>query len=99
RQYLAFPECLPMGWLLSSLCHHTKNSWSMHHVQSLQVETSLSRTKLLSLHSMIQLRRVLRSDRCECCPEYGAYLFLPTCVRCCWECLNANPSLRAISLK
>ena len=59
----------------------------------------LSQTKLLSLHSMIQLRGVLRSDRCECCPEYGAYLFLPTCVRCCWECLNINPSLRAISLK
>jgi hypothetical protein len=59
----------------------------------------LGRTKLLGLHTLIQLRRVLRSDRCESCPEYGAFLFLPTCVRCCWECMMVKPSLRAISPK
>lgn len=58
---------------------------------------ALSQTKLLGVHSTAQLQETLRSDRCATCPEYGTYLFLPTCERCCWECLCVNPARRVIS--
>lgn len=58
---------------------------------------ALSQTKLLGVHSVTQLQDTLRSDRCATCPEYGTYLFLPTCERCCWECLCINPAWRVIS--
>lgn len=58
---------------------------------------ALSQTKLLGVHSVTQLQDTLRSDRCATCPEYGTYLFLPTCERCCWECLYLNPAWRVIS--
>lgn len=58
---------------------------------------ALSQAKLLGVHSVTQLQDTLRSDRCATCPEYGTYLFLPTCERCCWECLFFNPAWRVIS--
>lgn len=60
---------------------------------------ALGQTKLLGIHIPAQLWGALRSDRCECCPYYGAFLFLPTCMRCCWECLRLKPSLRVLSLQ
>lgn len=54
---------------------------------------ALSQTKLLHLHSASELYNALRSERCVLCPEYGAYLFLPACQRCCWHCLRSNPLL------
>lgn len=58
---------------------------------------ALSQTKLLGVHSVSQLHDTLRADRCATCSEYGTYLFLPTCERCCWECLCINPAWRVIS--
>lgn len=58
---------------------------------------ALVQTELISLHSAAQLQATLRTERCQSCLEFGAYLFLPTCVRCCWECLSHNPALRVIS--
>lgn len=49
---------------------------------------ALSRTKIIHWHSISQLHTVLRSPRCETCPGYGAFLFLPTCDRVCWQCLQ-----------
>ncbi|KAH8760417.1 hypothetical protein F5883DRAFT_140185 [Diaporthe sp. PMI_573] len=49
---------------------------------------ALSGIKAIHLHSISQLHAVLRSPRCETCPEYGAFLFLPTCDRACWQCLQ-----------
>lgn len=49
---------------------------------------ALSRTKLIHRYSLSQLDAVLHSQRCETCPGYGAFLFLPTCERCCWQCLQ-----------
>lgn len=58
---------------------------------------ALGRTNLLSLHSVSQLLETMRSERCALCPEYGAFLFLPTCKRSCWQCLQFNASMRLIT--
>ncbi|KAI0483405.1 F-box domain-containing protein [Xylariaceae sp. FL0804] len=57
---------------------------------------ALGKTGLASVHPVAKLQAVLRSDECASCNKYGAFLFLPTCERCCWECLRYNPSLRMI---
>lgn len=64
-----------------------------------RVLSALGRLGLAHLHSIDQLHGALQSERCATCIEYGAFLFLPTCERCCWECLRYHPSLRLISLK
>lgn len=64
-----------------------------------QLLWALARVGLLGLHSVAELHTALRTERCVTCIEYGAFLFLPTCERCCWECLRNNPSLRVISPK
>ncbi|KAI0194553.1 F-box domain-containing protein [Astrocystis sublimbata] len=58
---------------------------------------ALGQTKLLHLHSASELHSALRSERCATCPEYGVYLFLPTCERCCWQCLRSNPTRRVVT--
>lgn len=58
---------------------------------------ALGKTKLLHLHSASELQNALRSERCATCPEYGVYLFLPTCERCCWQCLRSKPTRRVVS--
>ncbi|KAI1180780.1 F-box domain-containing protein [Nemania sp. FL0916] len=60
--------------------------------------SALSQTKLLHLHSASQLHNALRSERCATCPEYGVCLFLPTCERCCLQCLGLNPTRRVITV-
>lgn len=49
---------------------------------------ALSGIKLIRRYSLSQLNAVLQSQRCETCTGYGAFLFLPTCERCCWQCLQ-----------
>jgi len=60
------------------------------------VLVALSRVGLLSLHSVSELYTALRAKQCATCTEYGAFLFLPTCERCCWQCLRDNPSFRML---
>ena len=60
---------------------------------------ALAKTDVIGLHSLTKLHATLRSERCICCREYGAFLFLPTCERCCWECLRFKPSLRLLPPK
>ncbi|KAI0874179.1 F-box domain-containing protein [Hypoxylon argillaceum] len=55
-------------------------------------------TKLLHLHSASKLHNALRNERCTTCPEYGVYLFLPTCEKCCWQCLRSNLTRQVVSL-
>lgn len=57
----------------------------------------LRMTKLLQTHTVSDLFAALTSERCATCPEYGAYLFLPTCERCCWTCLQLNPARRVVT--
>ena len=63
-----------------------------------QALVALARVGLIGLHSLNELHSALRTERCATCIEYGAFLFLPTCERCCWECLRRNPLLRVFSL-
>ncbi|VTT55865.1 unnamed protein product [Fusarium fujikuroi] len=64
-----------------------------------QTLMALGKTGLLNLHSVTELHAALRQERCASCVEYGAFLFLPTCERCCWECLRHNPLLRVLPSK
>ncbi|KAK5989025.1 hypothetical protein PT974_10523 [Cladobotryum mycophilum] len=57
---------------------------------------ALSRTRLIQYHSAATLHAALQSQACISCGEYGAYLFLPTCQRCCWWCLDKNRSLQVM---
>jgi hypothetical protein len=58
---------------------------------------ALGRTRTIAHHSAGRLRAVLRAWRCLYCGGFGAYLFLPTCERCCWFCLENNPALWVVS--
>ncbi|KAI3391335.1 hypothetical protein diail_7507 [Diaporthe ilicicola] len=51
---------------------------------------ALSRTNLIRLFSMSELHAVLQTQHCATCSNYGAFLFLPTCERCCWQCLQSR---------
>jgi hypothetical protein len=55
--------------------------------------TILGRVDFINVHSIGILYRALLSEICISCREYGAFLFLPTCERCCYECLFRNRSL------
>jgi hypothetical protein len=57
---------------------------------------ALGHTRLITLHSANVLYRTLLSEQCISCGEYGAFLFIPTCERCCYECLCSNQSLWVI---
>ncbi|EEQ28073.1 hypothetical protein McanCB56680_007125 [Microsporum canis] len=57
---------------------------------------ALSETCLISFHSAEKLYTVLKSETCISCREFGPFLFLPTCDRCCYECLHYNQSLWVI---
>lgn len=59
-----------------------------------EILTALGTTRLLSCHSASLLRETLGSDKCVSCSHFGAFLFLPTCERACFECLHQNPALR-----
>ncbi|KAI1503979.1 hypothetical protein F5X99DRAFT_373131 [Biscogniauxia marginata] len=59
-----------------------------------KILTALGKTQLLSYHSASLLRQTLRSDKCVSCFDFGAFLFLPTCERICFECLYQNQAFR-----
>ena len=59
---------------------------------------ALSRTRLIALHSAALLHSTLKSERCVSCGEYGPFLFLPTCQRCCRLCLRINRSLWVVPI-
>jgi drug/metabolite transporter superfamily protein YnfA len=58
---------------------------------------ALDRTKIIGLHSVAVLYAALKSEKCVSCDHYGPFLFLPTCDRCCYNCLARNPSLWVIT--
>jgi len=60
------------------------------------VLVALGRVGLLRLHSVGELYAALKAEQCATCIEHGAFLFLPTCERCCWQCLCDNPSFRML---
>lgn len=54
---------------------------------------TLSRTKVIGMHSVARLHSALCTDRCASCGNYGAFLFLLSADRCCFACLLMNQSL------
>lgn len=59
---------------------------------------ALGRTKLITSHTAATLHAAFVSDRCVTCQQYAAFLFLPTCERCCYYCLERERSLRVITI-
>lgn len=57
---------------------------------------ALCLTELIAFPALATIHTALVSDRCVSCRKYAAFLFLPTCERCCYECLHKKPSLRVI---
>lgn len=55
---------------------------------------AFKQSRLLNLHPPVKILAVFRSETCTYCSKYGAFLFLPTCERCCWECMRGNSALR-----
>lgn len=62
------------------------------------VLAALGKTRLLKYHSAALLRQTLRESRCVSCFDFGAFFFLPTCERVCFECLHQNHALRVTTL-
>lgn len=60
---------------------------------------ALERTRILHYHSAALLRRTLRTNQCVSCFGFGAFLFLPTCERVCFQCLHENHALRVTTLE
>lgn len=63
-----------------------------------QAMRALASTKLLHYHPVHTLHAAMLSEECSSCGEYGAFLFLPTCERCCFSCLWRNQSLWVIPI-
>lgn len=55
---------------------------------------ALSNLGLTGVHSASDLYSTLRSSACAVCGDYGPFLFLPTCQRCCWGCWTYYPTFK-----
>ena len=60
---------------------------------------ALNRTGLITLHSAETLHKALRSKNCISCGNFGPFLLLLTAERCCYTCLQRNPSLWVITTR
>lgn len=87
------------------VCHQAKTtveSLPSYHAMMKHASTALvalSRTELITFHTAATVHAALLSDKCLSCQKYGAFLFLPTCERCCHECLITQGSLRVITIR
>lgn len=60
------------------------------------VVAALAQTRLDRYHTVAMFHAALLSEQCVSCGHYGAFLFLPTCERCCHKCLCRNQSIWVI---
>jgi hypothetical protein len=58
--------------------------------------TALQGAGLLHLHSADRIHRAILSSECVSCRGFGGFLFLPTCERVCFECLDQNHGLHML---
>lgn len=58
-----------------------------------QTLAALSAMSILHLHSASLLQEALHSSECSCCGNFGAFLFLMSCERCCFQCISFKPAL------
>ncbi|KAK4502975.1 hypothetical protein PRZ48_006402 [Zasmidium cellare] len=59
--------------------------------------TALGSTGLIQHHSAHTLHTGLTASQCASCGDFGPFLFLPTCERCCYECLCREQRFRVIT--
>src|SRR5947207_2495814 len=59
--------------------------------------TALARTELITYHPASRVHAALKSEKCMNCTDYGPFLYLPTCERCCLNCLRHERSLRMMT--
>lgn len=59
---------------------------------------ALGKTRLIFHHLATTIHATLLSADCISCGSYGAFLFLPTCERCCYHCLWRNQSLWVVPI-
>ena len=84
------------------VCHQTKSmveSFPTYQRMMAHASTALialGRTRLITYHTTATIHAALLSDKCICCEQHGAFLFLPSCERCCYQCLHTERSLRVI---
>ncbi|EWY85600.1 hypothetical protein FOYG_12741 [Fusarium oxysporum NRRL 32931] len=63
-----------------------------------KVPTALIKTNLVGYYPASEVYRILKSYRCVSCSDFGAFLYLPTCERVCFECLFQNRGLWMMTL-
>ena len=61
----------------------------------LRAVDALQRTGLIDYHSPAKVYETLVSSECVMCKEFGPYLFLLTCERCCYTCRFWSPTFWA----
>ena len=78
--------------MVSSLPQY--NAIVTHAPASLRATLSLQTAKYTSCR---QLYKALCSEFCTTCPEFGAYLYVPTCERVCYLCFTTKLRYKAIT--
>ncbi|KAF5573287.1 hypothetical protein FPANT_12482 [Fusarium pseudoanthophilum] len=63
-----------------------------------KVPTALIQANLADHYPPSVVYRTLQTDRCVSCTDFGAFLYLPTCERVCFECLHRNIGLWMITI-
>ncbi|KAK2841532.1 hypothetical protein FQN49_006165 [Arthroderma sp. PD_2] len=61
--------------------------------------TNLADTRLISYHPATTIYAALVSSACVSCGQSGAFFFLVTCQRVCFQCLRTNPALWVIPVR
>ena len=59
---------------------------------------ALRRIGLITLHSTTTVHDALLHARCCVCRDFAPFLYMPTCERCCLNCLYMERSLRMMSV-
>lgn len=79
--------------------HATESLRAFREVVALapQVLIALSKTGIIQFHSIASIYATLFTQTCVYCSNYPPYLFLPTCERCCYRCLQQDRRLLLIS--
>ncbi|KAM0251323.1 hypothetical protein ACHAQJ_008218 [Trichoderma viride] len=58
---------------------------------------ALLRMKLATHVTLLDFYRVLCSKNCAFCGKFGGFVFLPTWIRCCFECIEEDPETRMVT--
>lgn len=59
---------------------------------------ALLRMRLAAHVTLLDFYRVLCSRDCALCGKFGGFVFLPTWIRCCFECIEEDPETRTVTV-